>query len=226
MKIIRTREEKKEKVKHCYIFTGASNEKLLERKLNTKVYSNAYFNIVLIEADNWNDRLSPWYAPPVFGREGFGGKGPETLKWLQDEVILSVEGTQWKENRRIIGGYSLAGLFSLWAFYETGLFEGAVSCSGSLWYPGWDKYMQGRNGPKGGRVYLSLGDTEEKTKNQQMQKVGERTRRQLEILQADRNISMATLEWNPGGHFRDAEERLAKGILWMQEAMQETTLLP
>lgn len=214
-------DQKENHAVYCYVFAGSENIALLEKKLNQKRNSDAYNKIVLIEADKWNDQLSPWRAQPVFGREGFGGKGTETLQWLQEEGIPIAEGEQWRENRRIIGGYSLAGLFSLWAFYETGLFEGAVSCSGSLWFPGWDAYMQDKCGPKGGMVYLSLGEGEEKTKNQQMRKVGERTRRQFEMLEADENICKTILEWNAGGHFRDTEERLEKGLLWMFKAMQE-----
>lgn len=206
---------------YAYILTGAEKKELSRKLLTENENSAAHFHFVLIETDSWNDRLSPWEAPPVFGREGFGGGGKGTLRWLMEEVIPAVEGENFGDNRRIIGGYSLAGLFSLWAFYETGLFEGAVSCSSSLWYPGWDRYMQGRSSPVGGKVYLSLGDSEERTKNQQMQKVGERTRRQLEMLKEDENISEAKLEWNPGGHFKDAEERLTKGIRWMMKAMQK-----
>lgn len=205
---------------YCYILAGANSEALASKTEEITNNSDAYLNIVLIETDNWNHQLSPWEAPPVFGKEGFGGEGKETLRRILEEVIPSVEGPEYRENRRVIGGYSLAGLFSLWAFYETGIFEGAISCSGSLWFPGWDRYMQERKALEGGKVYLSLGTTEEKTKNQQMQKVGERTRRQLEMLKADSNIREATLEWNPGGHFNDADGRLIRGIRWMQEAMQ------
>ena len=42
----------------------------------------------------------------------------------------------------------------------------------------------------------------------------------LEMLKADSNIREAILEWNPGGHFNDADGRLIRGIRWMQEAMQ------
>ena len=28
--------------------------------------------------EDWNDALSPWPAPPVFGRHGFGGHAEET----------------------------------------------------------------------------------------------------------------------------------------------------
>lgn len=220
MKVLDPDTSKQEERLYCYVLTGVNSEALVRKTEEITNNSDAYLKIVLIETDNWNHQLSPWDAPPVFGKEGFGGDGKETLRRILQEVIPSAEGPEYRKNRRVIGGYSLAGLFSLWAFYETGIFEGAISCSGSLWFPGWDKYMQGRNGPKGGKVYLSLGTTEEKTKNQQMQKVGERTRRQLEMLKADSNIREATLEWNPGGHFNDADGRLIRGIRWMQEAMQ------
>ena len=37
------------------------------------------FYMIAIKAEDWNTDLSPWIAPAVFGREGFGGRAGETL---------------------------------------------------------------------------------------------------------------------------------------------------
>ena len=68
------------------------------------------------------------------------------------------------------------------------------------------------------KIYLSLGDREEKAKNQIMKQVGDAIRTQAEILK-EQNI-MSTLEWNAGGHFQDSGKRTAKGFLWCIEADQ------
>ena len=59
---------------------------------------------------------------------------------------------------------------------------------------------------------MSLGDREEKTKNKVMAKVGNRTRRQTEILKDDPNVEKLIFEWNEGGHFDEPLKRGAKGI--------------
>jgi len=205
---------------YLYLFAGDGGRSVVEAVKRKNDNAAAEYNLICIEVERWNDLLSPWKAPPVFGKEGFGGGGIETLEWIRTKCIPDTEGKNWEANRRIIGGYSLAGLFSLWAFYESGLFEGAICCSGSLWFPLWDEYIKGRQGTLGGKVYLSLGDREENTRNQQMKTVGERTRRQIELLQKDKAIQKATLEWNAGGHFQETNARVARGICWMLEAMK------
>lgn len=71
------------------------------------------------------------------------------------------------------------------------------------------------NTPLNNTIYLSLGDTEEKTKNKVMSKVGDNIRKQEELLKND-NIN-TILEWNKGGHFRDSDIRVAKAFIWCIE---------
>ena len=42
---------------------------------------------------------------------------------------------------RGIAGYSLAGLFAVYALYRTDVFARAASVSGSLWFPGFREYV-------------------------------------------------------------------------------------
>ena len=111
-----------------------------------------------------------------------------------------------------IGGYSLAGLFALWAAYQTDIFEGVAAASPSIWFPGFVDYMK-EHELKAKSVYLSLGDKEEKARNQTMAKVGDCIRwahEYLQSLQVD-----VTLEWNQGNHFKDADLRTAKAFSWI-----------
>ena len=117
-----------------------------------------------------------------------------------------------RDKTYIIGGYSLAGLFALWAVYQTDVFKGAAAASPSVWFPGFVEYMRG-NRILTGSVYLSLGDREEKTRNPVMAAVGERIREAYTLLK-DRGIN-TTLEWNQGNHFWDADIRTAKAFAWV-----------
>lgn len=117
-----------------------------------------------------------------------------------------------RSRRYVIGGYSLAGLFSLWAAYQTDIFSGVAAASPSIWFPGFKEYME-ENPIRSSTVYLSLGDKEEKTRNSVMAKVGERIRDAYENLQ-ESGVN-CVLEWNAGNHFKDAEVRTAKGFSWV-----------
>ena len=64
------------------------------------------------------------------------------------------------------------------------------------------------------RVYLSLGDKEEKTKNPVMATVGDSIRRLHQTYEESNGIE-TVLEWNEGNHFRGPELRMAKGFAWV-----------
>lgn len=176
------------------------------------------FLLAAYQAENWNRDFSPWEAPAAYGGEAFGGGGAETLGWLTGQYIPWLRERFGRERLLFTAGYSLAGLFALWALYESDLFSGAVCCSGSLWFPGWKEYADVHPLKSRANVYLSLGGKEEKTKHTLMAAVGERTRQQEQLLKKDRNTDKVILEWNPGGHFADSGKRLAKGIRWILEA--------
>lgn len=178
--------------------------------------------LVGFESSQWNDAYSPWPGEAVFaGQDSFGGDGGETLRWLE-ETALKRAGEYYSLKSGYpcaIAGYSLAGLFALWAFYHSGRFCGCASCSGSLWYHGWTQFLSGREAPEGSAVYLSLGCKEERSRNTALSSVGERTRETLTHLQMDPAIRRCVLEWNPGGHFQDHSRRIARGIEWLSESL-------
>ena len=163
------------------------------------------FRLIAVKIEDWNRDLSPWEAPPVFGKEAFGGGAAETLAEL---LKLCAD----KSKRYYIGGYSLAGLFALWAVCQTDAFAGAAAASPSVWFPGFADYMKER-GVQCGRVYLSLGDREERTRNPVMAAVGDRIRELHAFLSA--RGTDCVLEWNPGNHFRDADLRTARAFAWL-----------
>lgn len=163
------------------------------------------FRLIAVKIADWNRDLSPWEAPAVFGKEAFGGGAEKTLAELLP--LCAEEG-----KRRYIGGYSLAGLFALWAASRTDAFAGVAAASPSVWFPGFLDDVKAR-GMRCGRVYLSLGDREEKTRNPVMATVGDRIRALSAWLSA--HGTDCVLEWNPGNHFRDPELRTAKAFAWL-----------
>ena len=173
-------------------------------------------NYIVYEAEDWNADFSPWEFT-LNRKMSFSGGGRSTLDWLVIECIPYCEKEYSLTGKRVLCGYSLAGLFSLWAFYESQAFGGVISCSGSLWFGDLIGYAESHTAPQNSSVYLSLGDREEKARDRIMATVGDCTRRQYELVCGDKNVSRHILEWNDGGHFNEPEKRIANGIKWLIE---------
>ena len=157
---------------------------------------------------DWNADLSPWKADAVFpGDSAFEGKGDALIQELIRHPVIG--NTQWKY--RIIAGYSFAGLFSLYACTKTDLFDGCVSCSGSLWYPGFLQYLK-EHSLNTSVVYLSLGEKEKYSRNPVLSSVELCMGEAAQYLKKDH---ICRYEMNPGGHFTDPDGRMLKGIAWL-----------
>ena len=174
------------------------------------------FSLVAFKIEDWNSELTPWEMPLLRGKGNFGDGAAGTLEFIKNELIPALSeytNTENKEIKYILGGYSLAGLFSLWSGYQTDIFEGIAAVSPSVWYKGWIEYVEAGK-PLSEKIYLSLGDTEETTKHQILSKIGENIRKQHEILEKSENMK-TILEWNEGNHFKNPDIRTAKGFLWV-----------
>ena len=196
--------------------TGEHELQSMDHEVTVIAQSSWNFLFAAIPVESWNDALSPWEAPAVWGKQGFGGKAADTLRFLTEQVIPTLKQQfHLPENVKIIlGGYSLAGLFALWASTQTNLFYGVAAASPSVWFLGWMEFEQ-RHPIQAQRVYLSLGDREERTRNAVMAVVGDNIRT-LHSQLTECSID-CTLEWNSGGHFKDADMRTAKAFRWMME---------
>ena len=178
--------------------------------------TQAKFALVSFEISNWNNELSPWKAPQAFGDEPFGNGAEDTLDFIKEKLIpeISKELTLSENTRYICGGYSLAGLFSLWCAYNTDIFTAVSCCSPSVWIEGWKEYTDNTE-PLVKNIYLSIGSKEHRTGNPILKIVRERIELQCRILTAEKiNTS---LEINPGNHFQDNTERMVKGYLWCMD---------
>lgn len=174
--------------------------------------------LITIDSVDWDRDFSPWPAEKVFPQgEDFSGGGPAYLETLTKKIIPAVEGIfSVMPEKRILAGYSLAGLFALYGVYETNLFQGAVCASPSLWYDHWLDYMERYSLPwTVKKVYFSLGDRESKTKNKRLAASQTCIEKGKEIIK--RKGITTTFVLNKGNHFVDSMPRLAKGIRWIIE---------
>ena len=174
------------------------------------------FSLVAFKIEDWNSELTPWEMPLLRGKGNFGDGATRTLEFIKNDLIPALSeciNTGNNEIKYILGGYSLAGLFSLWSGYQTDIFEGIVAVSPSVWYKKWIEYVETEK-TLSEKIYLSLGDTEEKTKHQILSKIGDNIRKQHEILEKSENVK-TVLEWNEGNHFQNPDIRTAKGFLWV-----------
>ena len=199
--------------------TGEHELQSMDDEVAAIAQSNRKYLFAAIPAESWNDALSPWESPAVWGKQGFGGKATDTLRFLTEQVIPTLKQRfALPENVRIIlGGYSLAGLFALWASTQTALFSGVAAASPSVWFPGWMEFEQ-QHPIQAQCIYLSLGDREERTKNLIMAAVGDNIRALHHEL-AGRSKD-CTLEWNSGGHFKDTDLRTARAFRWVMEEIR------
>ena len=163
------------------------------------------FRFIATKVENWNDDLSPWKAPAVFKTEDFCGGASKTLENI---IAFCAD----KNRKYYIGGYSLAGLFALWAACQTDIFSGVAAASPSVWFPGFIDYMKTYK-MKSQNVYLSLGDREEKTRNPVMAQIGNCIKEEYRCL-LENGIN-CILEWNKGNHFKEADIRTAKAFAWI-----------
>ena len=179
--------------------------------------TNKNFSLIAFKINDWNSELTPWEMPLLRGKGNFGNGADKTLKFIKEKLIPSLAefiNIQDKNVKYILGGYSLAGLFSLWSGYETNTFYGVAGVSPSVWYESWIDFV--RNAElKANNVYLSLGKLEEKTKHQILSKIGDNIREYIEILKNSENVENCILDWNEGNHFGDSDIRMGKGFVWL-----------
>ena len=174
----------------------------------------ADLNLLCISGLDWNHDLAPWPYTPDFGNEeAFTGGGDEYLALLLSEILPKAkEMISGTAPRTCIAGYSLAGLFALYTLYRCDAFDRAASMSGSLWFPGFKEYVHCQTLKKTpDKIYISLGDTEERTTNPVLRTVRDVTEN---ICSHYRDLDIdVTWELNRGNHFKGISRRIAKGIL-------------
>lgn len=215
--------------KKCFVYENGSSSNILIQPIAKhdlenldeevekigELSDNKNFTLYAILTCDWNRELSPWKAPAVFGSEDFKGGAEATLKYIEQDLLPYIQDkcAGQKVLKCYLGGYSLAGLFALWAAYRTDVFAGIAAASPSVWFPGWTDFIE-RQSIKSRFVYMSIGDKEEKTKNPVMAKVGENIRYTEKVLKESGQSTCCILEYNKGNHFKDCCGRMAKAFAW------------
>ena len=184
--------------------TGGQEDGFLQREYEQirALSGRSDFCFLTFSVTDWTNDLSPWEAPAAFGDEGFGGGAERTFTDLLDKVRILRQDAP--DAKLYLGGYSLAGMFALWAVTKTEEFDHVAAVSPSVWFPGFTEYLEEHH-TEVFSAYLSLGEKEKKT--------AEPIRRTQEIL--NDQFAENTLEWNPGNHFKDPDLRTAKGFAWL-----------
>ncbi len=170
--------------------------------------------LVAISSPSWFKDFSPWKHVRVFkGGEDFEGKADDYLKFLLEEILPYLKDKyQINPSSYYLAGYSLSGLFALYAACKTNMFTGVISASGSLWYPNFISYLK-ENPIQTNNIYLSIGDRESNTKNPYLSKGLQCHFEALDIFNhQNKNV---IFDLNHGGHFIDHDLRVIKGIDWI-----------
>ena len=207
----------KTKINKVILWPGQMNFENVVKNLSKKTSIKDYI-ILAFEVNNWDNDLSPWESKRIKGKY-FNGDGIKTLNFIKNDFFPFFENKfpEIKNKPKIVGGYSLSGLFSLYCFYSTDIFIGVGGMSPSLWFEDWFKFMKDHHANnKDSLIYLSLGDIEEKSTTKPLD-IGINVKKMYDIVKKDSNVKDCIYELNKGGHFNDGEERTAKGFAWLLE---------
>ena len=170
------------------------------------------FLLATIELEDWTLDLMPWPDGNISRDPEAGKHGQETLDFILQGLLPELE-RRYGPRPVVLGGYSLGGLFALWASTRTDRFRAIAAASPSVWIHGWIPFAK-KNMPMAEAVYLSLGDREEHVKNQAIARVGDNLRAYYELLRTHLDPEHCTLVWEEGGHFNDNADRLARAFAY------------
>ena len=129
-------------------------------------------------------------------------------------MILNFFRFELREQLRSPLLWLLAGLFALYALYQTDVFARAASMSGSFWFEGIMEYVCSHEMKrKPDCLYFSLGDKESSTDNPILNVVQQNTQ-EIETLCHGKGIE-TTFVLNSGSHYQACNKRTAAGIHWI-----------
>lgn len=173
------------------------------------------FSLLTIYVSDWNNDLSPYTASSIFkGTSDFKGNADSFLDYVLKLIKKVVLEANIKPIFKVLVGYSMAGLFAVYALFKTNEFLKVGSVSGSLWYPHFTEFIENNEVLQGiSTFYMSLGDKEKKTSNKIMSQVETNSLIVFERIKPQFNNSK--FEFNPGNHFKDEDLRIAKCIAYL-----------
>ena len=213
---------------------------------NSPIQIPAGVSLVNVGVEQWEENFSPWCAPRVFAKgPNFGDGAQRTLDALINQVI------PWTESEltdppayRVLVGYSLAGLFSLWAgvtqvgVTQAGMpqsgasqqvargyrpddtpiptFQRIGAVSGSFWFPGLLDYVdqQLRRGAVG-LTHAYLSLGDREARTPNPQIMHVRENAELLASRLESAGITSMFELNRGNHFQNVEGRMQKALDWL-----------
>ena len=169
--------------------------------------------IVKVSVREWNDSLTPWRAPGLYrGNADFKGEADITLSELIGEAIPAIERMEGlSPAKRAICGYSLGGLFSLYAFTHANEFCACGSLSGSVWYESWVEHLRDLDFDSTGKfAFLSIGSKEKHAAPKILHHVQDDTEACANILREHGCETEYVV--GPGSHMSFMKERFDAGL--------------
>ena len=203
-------------------------------------------SLVNVGADLWEENFSPWCAPRVFAKgPNFGDGAQKTLDTLINQVIPWAESELTESPAyRVLVGYSLAGLFSLWTGVSqqvacgcqpgtattpqlsgpgapyvdasVATFQRIGAVSGSFWFPGLLDYVDQQL--RGGVVDLThayLSLGDREARTPNPQIMHVRENAELLASRLESAGITSMFELNRGNHFQNVEGRIQKALDWL-----------
>ena len=203
-------------------------------------------SLVNVGADLWEENFSPWCAPRVFAKgPNFGDGAQKTLDTLINQVIPWAESELTESPAyRVLVGYSLAGLFSLWTGVSqqvacgcqpgtattpqlsgpgapyvdasVATFQRIGAVSGSFWFPGLLDYVdQQLRGGAVGLTHAYLSLGDREARTPNPQIMHVRENAELLASRLESAGITSMFELNRGNHFQNIEGRMQKALNWL-----------
>ncbi|WP_337570501.1 alpha/beta hydrolase-fold protein [Hallella sp.] len=104
------------------------------------------FVMAAFKINDWHLQMSPWHDDAISRREEVGHHAEETLRFITHR-LLPVLQQRFGDLPVVLGGYSLAALFSLWAATQTDVFTGIAAASPSVWIDDWQTFASSHPHP-------------------------------------------------------------------------------
>lgn len=171
---------------------------------------------IRISEAKWNTLLAPWDTPKNFPKYlRCQGGAPDFLKTLVEDLVPQIQAhLSHLCGLQTIAGYSLAGLFSVFAMCQWDQLVGVCAVSGSFWYPDFQTWFLAHlptNLPL--CVYFSTSEKEWDSTNSRLSSLKSTIETMEKSL--DKKGVKTICQINSGNHFQNATLRLATGIEWM-----------
>lgn len=203
-------------------------------------------SLVNVDVDLWEENFSPWCAPRVFAKgPNFSDGAQKTLDTLINQVIPWAESELTESPAyRVLVGYSLAGLFSLWTGVSqqvacgcqpgtattpqlsgpgaphvdapVATFQRIGAVSGSFWFPGLLDYVdQQLRGGAVGLTHAYLSLGDREARTPNPQIMHVRENAELLASRLESAGITSMFELNRGNHFQNVEGRIQKALDWL-----------